>query len=140
LFPGLLGYALGAGPDLKREVPVTEGRELAAVLDGQFNDQIASQAVQVASKAPVEEGVREALMRIVEMADHDPGEARKALWALRGDAGALEGMEHRLGLSPSRATLALGGAIQLASTELASAKPDLRGRVPELMRWLEGSW
>lgn len=81
-----------------------------------------------------------AFMRIVEMADHDPGEARNALWALRGDAGALEGLEHGLGLSPSRATLALGGAIQLASTELASAKPDLRGRVPELMRWLEGSW
>jgi hypothetical protein len=136
LFPGLLGYALGAGPDLKREVPVTEGRELAAVLDGQFNDQIA----QVATDAPAGDGVSEAFMRIVELADHDPSEARKALWALRGDAGALEGLEHRLGLSPCRATLALGGAIQLASTELASAKPNLRGRVPELMRWLEGSW
>jgi hypothetical protein len=140
LFPGLLGYALGAGPDLKREVPVTEGRELAAVLDGQFNDQIASQVVQVATDAPAGDEVSEAFMRIVEIADHDPSEARKALWALRGDAGALEGLEHGLGLSPSRATLALGGAIQLASTELASAKPNLRGRVPELMRWLEGSW
>lgn len=79
-------------------------------------------------------------MRIVEIADRDPGGAREALWALRGDAGALEGLEHGLPLSPSKATLALGGAIQLASTELASSKPDLRGRVPELMRWLEGSW
>lgn len=119
---------------------MTEGRELAAVLDGQFNDRIGSQAVQVATDVPAGDEVQEAIMRIVEMADHDPGEAREALWALRGDAGALEGLEHGLGLSPSRATLALGGAIQLASTELASAEPDLRGRVPELMRWLEGSW
>ncbi|HWA54481.1 MAG TPA: hypothetical protein VG816_09950 [Solirubrobacterales bacterium] len=119
---------------------MTEGRELAAVLDGQFNDQIANRAVQVAPDAPDGDRAQEAFMKIVEMADHDPGRARKALWALRGDAGALEGLEHRLGLSPCRATLALGGAIQLASTELASAKPDLRGRVPELMRWLEGSW
>jgi hypothetical protein len=140
LFPGRLGYALGAGLDLKREVPVTEGRELAAVLDGQFNDQIASQVVQVATDAPAGDEVQEALMRIVDIADHDPDGARKALWVLRGDAGALEGLEHGLGLSPSRATLALGGAIQLASTELASAKPNLRNRVPELMRWLEGSW
>ena len=108
MFPGRLGYALGAGLDLKREVPVTEGRELAAVLDGQFNDQIANQAVQVATKAPDGVEAQEAFMRIVDMADHDPGEARKALWALRGNAGALEGLEDGLGLSPSRATLALG--------------------------------
>jgi hypothetical protein len=36
--------------------------------------------------------------------------------------------------------MALGGAIQLASAELASANPDLGSRVPELMRWLEGAW
>jgi hypothetical protein len=36
--------------------------------------------------------------------------------------------------------MALGGAIQLASTELASASPDLGSRMPELMRWLEGTW
>lgn len=119
---------------------MTEGRELAAVLDGRFNDQVANGAVQTAAKAPAADVAQEAFMKLVEMADRDPSGARKALWALRGDAGALEGLEHGLALSPSRATLALGGAIQLASTELASAKPDLRGRVPELMRWLEGSW
>ena len=79
-------------------------------------------------------------MRIAKLAESDPSEARKALWALRGNAGALEGLEHGLGLSPSKATLALGGAIQLASTELAGAKPNLRDRMPELMRWLGGSW
>lgn len=119
---------------------MTEGRELAAVLDGRFDDQMASQAIQAATDTPAADGVQGAFMKIVEMAERDPSGAREALWALRGDAGALEGLEHGLGLSPSRATLALGGAIQLASTELASAEPDLRGRVPELMRWLEGSW
>lgn len=79
-------------------------------------------------------------MQVVEIAERDPNATRDALWALRGDTGALEDLEHGLSLSPSRATLALGGAIQLASTELASPEPDLRGRVPELMRWLEGSW
>ena len=119
---------------------MTEGRELAAVLDGRFDDQMISQAIQAAADTPAADGVQGAFMKIVEMSERDPGEAREALWALRGDAGTLEGLEHGLGLSPSRATLALGGAIQLASTELASAEPDLRGRVPELMRWLEGSW
>lgn len=119
---------------------MTEGREYAAVLDGRIDDQLVNQAVEAATDAPGGSNARSAFMRIVEMADRDPGGAREALWALRGDAGALEGLEHGLPLSPSRATLALGGAIQLASTELASSKPDLRGRVPELMRWLEGSW
>lgn len=119
---------------------MTEGRELAAVLDGRFNDQMANGPVGIDADASAADEAQEAFMKLVEMADHDPGGARKALWALRGDAGALEDLEHGLSLSPSRATLALGGAIQLASTELASATPDLRGRVPELMRWLEGSW
>jgi hypothetical protein len=54
--------------------------------------------------------------------------------------GALEGLEQRLPLSAPKATLALGSAIQLASTELASPQPNLRSRMPELMRWLEGDW
>lgn len=119
---------------------MTEGRELAAVLDGQLDDRLINQAVEAATDPPAADEVREAIMRIVDMSEHDPGEAREALWALRGNAGALEGLEHGLSLSPSKATLALGGAIQLASTELASPEPDLRGRIPELMRWLEGAW
>lgn len=119
---------------------MTEGRELAAVLDGQIDDQLASQAIQAAADAPTAEGAEGTFQRIVAMADDDPSGAREALWALRGDAGALADLEHDLPLSPSKATLALGGAIQLASTELASTNPDLRGRMPELLRWLEGSW
>lgn len=119
---------------------MTEGRELAAVLDGRVDDRLVDQVVEAATGAPAGDEVHDAVMRVVEIAESDPDSTREALWALRGDAGALEGLEHGLSLSPSRATLALGGAIQLASTELASAEPDLRGRIPELMRWLEGTW
>jgi hypothetical protein len=119
---------------------VTEGRELAAVLDGGLDDRLVGEMVDAATGAPAGDEARDAMMRVVEFAEQDPTATREALWALRGDTGALEGLEHRLPLSPPKATLALGSAIQLASTELASARPDLRGRMPELMRWLEGDW
>lgn len=119
---------------------MTEGRELAAVLDGRVDDQLVDQVVEAAADAPKGDAVHDAVMRVVEIAERDPDATREALWALRGDAGALANLEQGLPLSPSKATLALGSAIQLASTELASAEPDLRGRLPELMRWLEGTW
>jgi hypothetical protein len=119
---------------------VTEGRELAAVLDGGLDDRLVGEMVEAATGAPAGDEARDAMMRVVEFAEQDPTATREALWALRGDTGALEGLEHRLPLSPPKATLALGSAIQLASTELASTRPDLRGRLPELMRWLEGDW
>lgn len=117
-----------------------EGRELAAVLDGRLDERFVGQVVEAAADAPQGDEVHDAMMRVVELAERDPEATREALWALRGDTSALENLEQGLGLAPDRATLALGGAIQLASTELASAAPDLRGRMPELMRWLEGSW
>jgi hypothetical protein len=126
--------------DPKREVPVTEGRELAAVLDGRLDDRLVGEVVDAATYAPSGDPVHDVVMRVVEFAEEDPTATREALWALRGDAGALEGLEQRLPLASPRATLALGSAIQLASTELGSPKPDLRGRMPELMRWLEGDW
>jgi hypothetical protein len=119
---------------------VTEGREPAAVLDGRLDDRFVGEVVGAATGAPSGNPVHDALMRVIEFAEKDPAATRKALWALRGDAGALEGLEGGLPLSPPKATLALGSAIQLASTELASPRPDLRGRMPELMRWLEGDW
>jgi hypothetical protein len=117
-----------------------EGRELTAVLDGRLDDQLVDQVVEAAVGAPEGDEVHDAVMRVIEIAEQDPQKTREALWVLRGDASALEGLEHGLPLAPSKATLALGGAIQLASSELASARPDLRGRAPELMRWLEGAW
>ena len=119
---------------------MTEGRELAAVLDGRLDDRLVDEVVGAATDAPTGDAVHDAVMRVVEFAEQDPAATREALWALRGDTGALEGLEHGLPLSAPKATLALGSAIQLASTELASAQPDLRGRMPELMRWLEGDW
>lgn len=117
-----------------------EGRELAAVLDGRLDDRLVDEVVEAAIDPPSGDGVHDAVMRVIEIAEEDPAKTRKALWALRGDADALEGLEQSLPLAPSKATLALGGAIQLASSELAMPEPNLRGRVPELMRWLEGSW
>jgi hypothetical protein len=119
---------------------VTEGRELAAVLDGGLDRQLVGEVVGAATDAPAGEEVRDAVMRVIEIAERDPTATREALWALRGDAGALEGLESGLPLAQPKATLALGGAIQLASSELASAQPDLRARMPELIRWLEGDW
>jgi hypothetical protein len=105
-----------------------------------LDDRLVGEVVDAATYASTGEAVHDAVMRVVEFAEEDPTATREALWALRGDAGALEGLERGLPMSPPKATLALGSAIQLASTELASAQPDLRGRIPELMRWLEGDW
>ncbi len=85
--------------DPKREVPVTEGRELAAVLDGRLDDRLVGEVVDAATYAPTGDAVRDAVMRVVEFAEEDPTATREALWALRGDAGALEGLEQGLPLS-----------------------------------------
>jgi hypothetical protein len=119
---------------------VTEGRELAAVLDGRLDERLVERVLDAAANASASERVPDAVAKVVEIAEMDPEGTREALWALRGDTFALESLEQGLGLSPKQATLALGAAIQLASTELKSADPDLRGRVPELLRWLEGAW
>ncbi len=119
---------------------MTEGRELAAVLDGRLDERLVDRVLEAAADAAAGNEVQEAIDRVVEIAEMDPEGTREALWALRGDTVALEGLEHGLPLEPSKATLALGGAIQVASMELGSAEPDLRSRMPELMRWLEGDW
>ncbi len=113
---------------------------MTAVLDGRVDEGLVDQVVEAATDAPAGNEVHDALMRMIEISERDPATARRELWALRGDVGALERLEQGLKLSARRATLALGGAIQLASTELASLEPDLRGRMPEMMRWLEGAW
>lgn len=117
-----------------------EGRELTAVLDGRVDDRLVDRVLDAAADAPAGEEIHDAVVKVVEIAEMDPEGTREALWALRGDSRALEGLERGLKLTPGKATLALGGAIQLASTELASADPDLRSRMPELLRWLEGAW
>lgn len=117
-----------------------EGRELAAVLDGHLDERLVDRVLEAAADAPEGDEVRDAVARVVEIAEIDPDGTREALWALRGNSEALEGLEKGLGLGSNRGTLALGGAIQLVSTELASVDPDLRSRMPELLRWLRGAW
>ena len=117
-----------------------EGIELAAVLDGRLDERLVDRVLEAAAEAPEGAEVQEAIVQVVEFAETDPVGTREAIWALRGDSAALERLEHDLPLEPSKATLALGGALQLASTELGSPDPDLRSRMPELMRWLEGDW
>lgn len=119
---------------------VRDAREVGAVLDGRLDQRLADRVLEAAVDAAPGERVREAVAQVVEIAEVDPEGTREALWALRGNADALDRLEAGLELSPSRATLALGAAIQLASAELASTAPDLAGREPELLRWLEGSW
>lgn len=119
---------------------MTEGREFAAVLDGNLDVRLVERVLAAATDAPAGESIRGALEAVVEIAESAPEETREALWVLRADAAALERLEEGLGLSPGRATLALGAAIQIAGAEMASAEPDLRSRMPELLRWLEGGW
>jgi hypothetical protein len=93
-----------------------------------------------ASAGSPAERVRDAVETAIDIAESDPGEARDALWSLRGDCVSLQRLEAGLQMSPKRATLAIGAAIQIASAELASVAPDLRSRTDELLRWLEGDW
>ncbi len=119
---------------------MTEGRGVTGVVDGQLDERLVERTLEALSEAPPEERVREAVETIVDLAELDPTGTRAALWSLRGNRDAVERLEASLGMSPVRATLALGAAIELARTELAAPEPDLRSRMPELLRWLEGSW
>jgi hypothetical protein len=86
------------------------------------------------------ERIRDAVETAIDIAEDNPTGARRALWSLRSDCSALERLEEGLQMSPERATLAIGAAIQLADAELASPAPNLRGRTVEMLRWLEGAW
>jgi hypothetical protein len=96
--------------------------------------------LESATAGPPAERVRDAVETAIDIAESDPAGAREALWSLRGDCVSLQRLEAGLQMSPERATLAIGAAIQIASAELGSAAPDLRGRTDELLRWLEGAW
>src|SRR5262245_14319170 len=107
---------------------MTEGRGVSAVVDGRLDERLVERALEAAADAPPGEQVREAVETVVAVAELDPTGTRDALWSLRADRVAVERLEASLGLSPVRATLALGAAIQLARSELAAPEPDLRGR------------
>jgi hypothetical protein len=104
------------------------------------DERLVERALEAAAFAPEGRQIRDAVEAVVDIAELDPEGIREALWGLRGDLAALARLEARLDMSPERATLALGATIQICSAELGSAEPDLRKRLPELQRWLEGAW
>jgi len=119
---------------------MTEGREQGAVLEGGLDERLVKRAFEAAAAGPRAERVRNAIETAIEIVEADPQAAHDALCELRGDPKKLQWLERGVGMSPERATLAVGAVIQLSITELASANPDLRSRKEELVRWLEGDW
>lgn len=117
-----------------------EGRGPMAVVESRLDERLVERMLESATAGPPAERVRDAVETAIDIAEADPRAAREALWSLRGDCVSLQRLEAGLQLSPERATLAIGAAIQIASAELASVAPDLRGRSDELLRWLEGDW
>ena len=119
---------------------MTEGRAVSAVVDGRLDQRLIERAFEAAAFAPEEGRIREAVETVVDVSELDPEGTREALWTLRGSSADLERLEACLDMESERATLALGAAIQICSAELSTVEPDLRERVPELVRWLEGAW
>jgi hypothetical protein len=119
---------------------MTEGREPGVLLEGDLDERLLERAFEAAAASPPAERVRSAVETAIEIVETDPRGAQEALSALRGDPGKLQRLERGLSMSPERATLAVGAAVQLAIAELGSGKPDLRARTEELVRWLEGNW
>jgi hypothetical protein len=117
-----------------------EGTKTALLAEGPVGEEIVHRAIAAAEEAPLDERVGAGLEAVVAIAEADPAAVRSALVVLRADHRALARLERCLGGGPKRAIFGLGGAIQLALSELSSPKPDLRDRQPELARWLEGGW
>jgi hypothetical protein len=117
-----------------------EGTRTALLDRGPLDEEIARQAIAAAREAPHEDRMSIGLEAVIAAAEEDPVAVRAAIEALRADHRALAQLESFMGGNARRATFGLGGAIQLALTELASPEPDLRARRAELERWLEGGW
>jgi hypothetical protein len=101
---------------------------------------LVERALEAAAFSPDGEQIRNAVETVIDISELDREGTRDALWSLRGDLDALERLEGCLPMTSERATLALGAAIQICSAELSSSDADLRERMPELLRWLEGAW
>ena len=119
---------------------MTEGRGPMAVVESRLDERLVERMWESAAAGPPAERIRDAVETAIDIAESDPAEAREVLWSLRGDCVSLQRLEAGLQMTPERATLAIGAAIQIASAELGSASPDLRSRTDELLRWLEGAW
>lgn len=119
---------------------MTEGREPVVLVEDGLDERLVERAFEAAAAGPDAERVRNAVETAIDIIESDPQGAQEALCALRGDPDKLQRLERGLRMSPERATLAVGAAIQVALTELGSASPNLRACCEELVRWLEGGW
>src|SRR5258705_4415016 len=117
-----------------------ESGTAAAVIEGRLDERLVERVLEAAADAAPENRIRDAVDTVVDFAEFDPSGTSSALWSWQADRNLCSPLEACLDLNSTRATLALGGAIQLARAELATEEPDLRGRMPELLRWLEGKW
>jgi hypothetical protein len=117
-----------------------EGTRTALLAEGPLYEGIVKRAIAAAEEAPPGGQVRAGLEAVIAVAETDPAAARSALHELRGDPDELSRLEAWLGGDPKRTIFALGAAIQIADTELASPVPDPQSLIPELLRWLEGDW
>jgi len=117
-----------------------KSRAATAVVEGHLDERLVERAIEAADYAADENQLRDAVETVVDASEIDPAGTSAALWSLQSNRSAAERLEACLGLNPARSTLALGGAIQLARAELTRPDPDLRSRIPELVRWLEGGW
>lgn len=117
-----------------------EGTKTAPLAKGPAEEGIVKKAIAAAAQASPGDRVKTGLRAAVEYAEADTAAARTTLSSLRGDHETLARLESCLPGDADGATLRLGAVIQVALTELASPAPNLRRRLPELERWLEGSW
>jgi hypothetical protein len=112
----------------------------SAVAERHLDDELVEQVFEASAGALPTSRVRDAVEMAIEIAEIDKPGARAAIWELRGELETLRRMEACLNMSPERATLAMGAALQLAEAELASPEPSLRRCTEEALRWLEGRW
>ncbi len=111
-----------------------KGRErLLIVPDDRYADGW-SEVYDAADTAP--DQLRAGVEAIVELSEANPVSVREGLWRLQADWKTRKLLEPYIGGDPDWAALRLGAAIQLARAELAMPNPQLRRRLPELMRWL----
>ncbi len=111
-----------------------KSRERLLVVPDDRYDNAFAEIYDAADRAP--DQLRAGVEAIVALAELDPEEAREGLWRLQADWKTRELLEPHIGGGPDQAALRLGAAIQVARSELASPEPQLRQRLPELMRWL----
>ncbi len=116
-----------------------ESSETAVLDEGRLDQLFTERVLSAARVAAPQNRLRASVEEVVDLAEESPRAAREALWELQGDHDRLTRIEAFIGGREAQATLGLGAAIQIARSELGSAKPNLRGRLPELLRWLDAN-